>query len=505
MLHRFSDCFSDRFSDRFSDFLVALTPLKAMILLSGVQILLWTLVPYFAFHSPPLDVVENMVWGAQWQLGYYKHPPLQAWLTEIGWQLGGMIGIYAVSQLCVVLTYWGIFLLGRDVTTEKTALMGVFIYALCFYATIPSPEFNTNILQAPFWAFAGWFLYRAITRTSQKNALKYWIGLGAVLAGAFYAKYSVVFLVVGLMLAALSQPKFLDEMKKSGIYIGGLICLSLCLPHFIWLLETDFMSFDYAFGRSHALVGLDRLTKPLTFLLSQLLDYILPIILLIVAGVTFKKNSTNTKKTKESNYLDVLAITPLLTMALWGIINGSNLRSMWGAPAAIWLGLLLASHISLPKRGRRLTIAIASGLVFFVSLPFFTGYLSLASVNTTQPKRTAWNGAYLTQLALQDWQSVTGTQAPDLVIGPTWEAGLVVHFLPNRPKGFHGTSPKHNPWVSPAEINHAPALIVWRGESTAFDIFGPFARVGSKTIMYKRRESTFNWAVREANKAHKIE
>ena len=50
--------------------------------LCGVQVFLWTLLPGLSFSNAPLDVVENIGWGREWQWGYYKHPPLQAWLTE---------------------------------------------------------------------------------------------------------------------------------------------------------------------------------------------------------------------------------------------------------------------------------------------------------------------------------------------------------------------------------------------------------------------------------------
>ena len=45
---------------------------------------LWTLVPALTHHNLPLDVIEQTAWGAEWQLGYFKHPPMAAWLTEHG-------------------------------------------------------------------------------------------------------------------------------------------------------------------------------------------------------------------------------------------------------------------------------------------------------------------------------------------------------------------------------------------------------------------------------------
>ena len=37
---------------------------------------LWSTLPTLLAPSFPLDVIEGINWGREWQLGYYKHPPL---------------------------------------------------------------------------------------------------------------------------------------------------------------------------------------------------------------------------------------------------------------------------------------------------------------------------------------------------------------------------------------------------------------------------------------------
>ena len=37
--------------------------------------------------NPPLDTVEWLAWGHEWQLGYHKHPPLAAWVADLAWRL----------------------------------------------------------------------------------------------------------------------------------------------------------------------------------------------------------------------------------------------------------------------------------------------------------------------------------------------------------------------------------------------------------------------------------
>ena len=56
-----------------------------LMVILAAHVTLWIVAPLIGFSSPPLDVVENLSWGREWVLGTYKHPPLQAWLTEIAW------------------------------------------------------------------------------------------------------------------------------------------------------------------------------------------------------------------------------------------------------------------------------------------------------------------------------------------------------------------------------------------------------------------------------------
>src|SRR5690348_17046047 len=47
-----------------------------------VHILTWWLLPALLQHNLPLDVIEQLAWGREWQLAYFKHPPLVAWVLE---------------------------------------------------------------------------------------------------------------------------------------------------------------------------------------------------------------------------------------------------------------------------------------------------------------------------------------------------------------------------------------------------------------------------------------
>src|SRR5206468_255120 len=95
------------------------------------QAVLWTLVPSLFYASPPGDVPLVLAIGHEWQLGTAYGPPLAYWLAELAFRLAGgsVIGIYVLSQLCVVITFWAVFALGRSIAAILVALMAAFTVA----------------------------------------------------------------------------------------------------------------------------------------------------------------------------------------------------------------------------------------------------------------------------------------------------------------------------------------------------------------------------------------
>src|SRR5882672_10339356 len=68
---------------------------------------LWTLVPALFYAAPPGEVPLVLAVGNEWLLGSPYGPPLAYWLADVAFHLaGGVLGVYVLSQLCVIVTYW---------------------------------------------------------------------------------------------------------------------------------------------------------------------------------------------------------------------------------------------------------------------------------------------------------------------------------------------------------------------------------------------------------------
>ena len=88
------------------------TAMQLLWFWTGWHLVVWTLVPLVCNTCLPLDCMEAVLWGSEWEWGYDKHPPLSGWMAELFSERMGDAGVYLLSQLCVVSAGWGIFRLG---------------------------------------------------------------------------------------------------------------------------------------------------------------------------------------------------------------------------------------------------------------------------------------------------------------------------------------------------------------------------------------------------------
>jgi 4-amino-4-deoxy-L-arabinose transferase-like glycosyltransferase len=135
-------------------------PRDAAYLFIIAQVVIWTLVPFFIAISLPLDVVsDGLGWGHEWQLGYFKHPPLPSWLVEAFFDAMGDMGPFLLSQLAIAVTCLFVLALGRATISERRAAIGTMLLVGVYYFSVPSAEWNHNVAQMPAWAAMTFFFY----------------------------------------------------------------------------------------------------------------------------------------------------------------------------------------------------------------------------------------------------------------------------------------------------------------------------------------------------------
>src|SRR5437868_6875851 len=175
--------------------LVRSRPALAVWIAALFQAALWTLVPTLFYSGPPGDLPVVLAVGHEFQLGSYLGPPLAFWLAELAFDLAGgnLFGVYALSQACVVVTYWAVFSLGRSIVGAQHAALAVLLMAGIAAFTVPTPDFGPVILTMPLWAVILLHYWRAVGEAKRA----YWLPLAIEVGLLLMTTY------VGLILLAL--------------------------------------------------------------------------------------------------------------------------------------------------------------------------------------------------------------------------------------------------------------------------------------------------------------
>src|SRR5947209_5415686 len=81
-------------------------PARAFAAFLALHAAVWTLLPTLLYANLPLDLIEALMYGREWQLGYDKPPPLPWWLVEAAYRLTGHdFAYYLLAQIAVVAAF----------------------------------------------------------------------------------------------------------------------------------------------------------------------------------------------------------------------------------------------------------------------------------------------------------------------------------------------------------------------------------------------------------------
>ncbi len=100
--------------------------------------------PWLLYGSPPGDVATILAFGREYQVGTHLGPPAAFWLADIAFRLSGnhIFGVYLLSQLCFIVTFWALFQLSRAIVGAQQAILAVLLTATITAFSFPGVEFG---------------------------------------------------------------------------------------------------------------------------------------------------------------------------------------------------------------------------------------------------------------------------------------------------------------------------------------------------------------------------
>ncbi len=342
------------------------------------NVAIWLLYSVFAFEGSALhqDITEAYVWGREFQLGYYKHPPFWAWIAGI-WFSFMPHRDWAFNLLAMLNANLGLLgawkLTGRFVDGERRTGAMLLLLLTPFY-TFLAFKYNANSIFLSLWPWTAYFFVRSMDETRLLPAALF----GVFAAADILSKYYAAVLLASCLIAVFVHPGWRRYLASARPLLALCICLLLVAPHLWWLVDTGFLPFHYleseriysfsralmnalgflggCFGMQAGILGAVLLMRPLSranlagglrermreprFRFMAVLA-LAPALLTALSGVLLHlRLSTNMT-------IGIFPLTPLLLMEARGVVAGVRIRRVaWGLAAALILVALGVSHFA---------------------------------------------------------------------------------------------------------------------------------------------------------------
>jgi 4-amino-4-deoxy-L-arabinose transferase-like glycosyltransferase len=431
---------------------------------------LWTLVPALFYPAPPGDVPLALAVGKEWLLGSPYGPPLAFWAADVAFRLAGIVGVYLLSQLCVVVTFVAVFALGRRLVGAAHATMAILLMVGISVFTVPTLEFGPAVLAMPLTAAALLFCWRALT----DNGYFDWIALGATLGMLLLTTYAGLILFGLIALFILATPRGRGRLRSikplAMLAVAGLVNL----PHLYWLYGTGFDPLPALKALPGLMVGEKRLMAWANLLLLLLFSHAGLVVLACVAGGLFAGRRALAPAVERlpvdafaRGFVYFFALAPAFVATLLAVLFGRTTPVGGAEPLVVLTGLavIVAAGDVIRLYRQRAGALVWLGLLVVPPAVIVAATVTLpwtAAVDLEVSKPANAMGQFFTET----FRRRTGKPLA-IVVGDARTAGLVALASPDRPSLYLDASPARAPWLDDEAVRQKGAIVLWTATDTA--------------------------------------
>ena len=188
---------------------------------------------------------EMVAWSRDAGIGTPKHPPLAAWLVRrvVHGLSAADWAYYVFAMVLATFALWVAWRVSERYLDGEKRVAGLLLLTFIPFFNFHALKYNANTVLIPLWALTTW-LFPAFLRDAQR-------GLGgarraAAAAAAMMGKYWSIFLLAGLGIAALADPRRAQYFRSAAPWVTIAVGAILFAPHVAWIVAHDFAPFTYA-------------------------------------------------------------------------------------------------------------------------------------------------------------------------------------------------------------------------------------------------------------------
>ncbi len=328
--------------------------------------------------DPYGDMLETFAWGIAWQLGYFKHPPLMAWIAAGWFELFPRTNFffYLLASFNVEATVLVMAAIATRYLSPRQITIAVVAAQLLPPLTFLGLTYNANSAMLPIWALSFLFYLRVLERRRLVDAAV----LGLLLGLAMLAKYHSAVLVLALAIHVLADREVRPLLATPLPWISSAVALLVFAPHVIWLFGHDFWPVRFAAtGQGGGGIGAHAYYAG-EFVVS-FIGYSLPGLAVVGLFRNFSDGGplmdwqavARLRGSVEGRALLAVAFLPFLLTMVLALAIAANLTSTWEIPfffcIPILLTLLLPERIAERRAGRAPMVVTGIAALLFVAAP----------------------------------------------------------------------------------------------------------------------------------------
>src|SRR5436305_13086622 len=175
---------------------------------------------------------RHMAWG------YVDHPPFTvciAWFSRV--VLGdSLLGVRLLPILAGAAVVWLAGALAREMGGSRFAqgMAALAVFVVPLYLLVHT-WLTDNVFEQLIWIACIWLVARAVNT----GRARYWLWFGVAAGLGFENKYSIAFLLLGLLVGVLLTPHR-HFLKSRYLWLGVLACALISLPNLLWQVHYHF-------------------------------------------------------------------------------------------------------------------------------------------------------------------------------------------------------------------------------------------------------------------------
>lgn len=240
------------------------TDFRILALLALSKVLVHTFTNgQYGFHRDELATIDDAGYLA-W--GYVAYPPMTPFVARMALELFGpsLVGVRFFAALAqgVALALGG--MMARELGGKRPAqIVAALAVAIAPVSLSAGALFQYVSFDYLWWVLAAYLMIRLL----KSEDPRWWLMIGAAIGLGMMTKYTMIFLVAGIIGGVLLTPAR-RYLRSPWLWGGVALSLLIFLPNLIWQVQHDFISLDFL---RHIHARDVRIGRTDSFLTDQLL------------------------------------------------------------------------------------------------------------------------------------------------------------------------------------------------------------------------------------------